>query len=83
MLPKVTPQMVQAMRREIVVQHESKFFQEISRYLEKNDPIMAQFIDFLWMENGGSPKLRRGLLGMYQLLCSQSEADKLSEWFKK
>ena len=83
MLPKITQQMVQAVRREMVVQRESAFFQEISQSLEKNDPVLAQFIDFLWMENGGSPKLRRGLLGLYQLLCSQSDADKLNEWFKK
>ncbi len=83
MLPKVTQQMVQAVRREMVVQHEDAFFQEVNQSLEKNDPILAQFIDMIWMENGGSPKLRRGLLGLYQLLASQADADKLNEWFKK
>ena len=83
MLPKITQQMVQAVRREMIVQHESPFFQEISHSLEKNDPILAQFIDFIWMENGGSPKLRRDILGLYQLLASQADADKLNEWFKK
>ena len=83
MLPKITQQMVAAVRREMIVQHESPFFQEVSQNLTRNDPILAQFIDFIWMENGGSPKLRRGLLGLYQLLSSQADADKLNEWFKK
>lgn len=83
MLPKITQQMVQAVRREMAVRRESTFFQEISQTLEKHDPLLAQYIDLVWMENGASPKLRRGLLGLYQLLASQSEADKLGEWFKK
>ena len=83
MLPKITPQMVQAVRREMAVQPESAYFHEISEALEKNNPILAQFVDFICMENGGSPKLRRGLLGLYQLLSSQANADKLAEWFKK
>ena len=83
MLPRITKEMVQAMRREMAVQPESTYFNEISQHLEKNDPILAQFIDMVWMENGASPKLRRGLLGIYQILASQSEADKISEWFKK
>ncbi len=82
-LPKITQAMVGAVRREMVVQPESSFFQEVSRLLEKRDPVLAQFIDFIWMENGASPKLRRGLLALYQLLASQAEADKLNEWFKK
>jgi uncharacterized protein YneF (UPF0154 family) len=83
LLPKVSKEMVQAVRREMGVQPESAFFNEVSQALEKNDPILAQFIDLLWMENGASPKLRRGLLGIYQLLASQADADKLHEWFKK
>ena len=83
MLPKITQQMVRAVRREMAVQPESAYFQEISDSLEKNNPILAQFVDFLCMDNGGSPKLRRGLLGLYQLLSSQADADKLTEWFKK
>ncbi len=83
MLPKVTQQMVQAVRREMAVQPESAYFQQISQSLEKNDPILAQFIDFICMENGGSSRLRRDLLGLYQLLTSQYEAEKLNEWFKK
>ena len=82
-LPKITKQMVQAMRREMAVRPEPAYFKEISQALEKNDPILAQFIDLIWMENGASPKLRRGLLGLYQILASQSDADKLAEWFKK
>ena len=83
MLPKITREMVQAMRREMAVQPEPAYFNEISKHLEKNDPILAQFIDMVWMENGASAKLRRGLLGIYQILASQADADKLSEWFKK
>ena len=83
MLPKITQQMVRVVRREMAVQPESAYFNEISQSLEKNDPILAQFVDLVWMENGGSPKLRRGLLAIYQLLSNQAEADKLSEWFKK
>ena len=83
MLPRITKEMVQAMRREMAVQPESTYFNEINQHLEKNDTILAQFIDMVWMENGSSPKLRRGLLGIYQILASQSEADKISEWFKK